>query len=88
MADAPVDIVRRLLADPTNPEVVRALVAADSEPADLHRRQPFLESQQLRDRRQRVLPGRGRESITLFFCDTYDVDVSSLECYLDLAMRL
>ena len=30
MADTPVDIVRRLLADPANPEVVRELVAADS----------------------------------------------------------
>jgi uncharacterized protein len=30
MAETPVDIVRRLLADPTNPEVVRELVAADS----------------------------------------------------------
>jgi uncharacterized protein len=30
MAETPVDIVRRLLGDPTNPDVVNELVAADS----------------------------------------------------------
>jgi hypothetical protein len=47
MADTPVDIVRRLLGDPTNPDVVNELVAAESvyvslnfEDADLKRIMP------------------------------------------------